>query len=114
VTARRRAGRGPTAAAPRPLERAQLVWQRALTLARRGASEDRDRFAVMLDLLRTAHHGPATMSHALALGEAHGRDTPGDPATGDAVRLLAGTIAWFGRPTDDGEVGRTAARRHSA
>jgi len=101
-------------AAPRPLERAQLVWQRALTLARRGQGEDADRFVVMLDLLRAAHHGPATMSHALALGEAQRREAPGDPVTRDAIRMLASTIAWFGRPTDDGEVGRTTARRHSA
>jgi hypothetical protein len=92
-----------TAPEPRPLERAQLVWLRAMTLSR--ADHDQDRFRVMLDLLRTARHGPATMRHALALGEAHERDAPRDAVTRDAVRLLTSTIDWFGNKAERHEVG---------
>lgn len=107
MTAVRHHGRRPASpAAARPLERAQLVWQRAVTLSR--PDQERDRFVVMLDLLRAAHHGPSTMLHALALGRAHEREAPTDVATRDAVRLLSRTITWFGTRTEKGEVGRTA------
>jgi len=91
---------------PQPLERAQLVWQRAITLSRPGP--DRDRFVVMLDLLRTAQHGPSTMLHALALGEAQERAAPGDIAVRDAVRLLFRTITWFGKRSEHHEVSHTS------
>jgi hypothetical protein len=96
-----------SAAPARPLERAQLVWRRALTLS--NPAESHDRFVVVLDLLRTAHHGPSTMLHALAIGRARQRATPGDVATRDAVRLLARTIGWLGRRTDEGEVGTASS-----
>lgn len=101
---RRRSGAGALRRdRPQPLERAQLVWLRAVTLSTPPAEQDR--FVVMLDLLRTAHHGPSTMLHALAIGQAKERDTPDDTTTRDAVTLLARTIAWFGQRTEAGEVG---------
>ncbi|MGH3451882.1 MAG: hypothetical protein ACRDQW_14425 [Haloechinothrix sp.] len=64
---------------------------------------------VVLELLRTADHGPSTMLHALALGRAQQRATPGDIPTRDGVRLLARTIAWLGKRTDNDEVGTTGS-----
>jgi hypothetical protein len=86
-----------------PLERAQVVWQRAVTLSAPG--RDNEPFGPVLELLRTAHHGPSTMLHALALGREQQRITPGDPRVRDAMRLLSRTIEWLGKRTDDGEVG---------
>jgi hypothetical protein len=113
-----RSARGrPSTAAPaldgsaRPLERAQLVWQRAVNLS--GPAENDDWFRVVLDLMRTARHGPATMLHALALGRAQQRAHPGDNATRNAVQLLTRAVAWMGKRTDDGEVG-TLARGQKA
>lgn len=91
------------AAVARPLERSQRVWRRAVSLA--GSHLGTDRSVVVLDLLRTADHGPSTMLHALALGRAQQRATPEDIPTRNAVRLLAGTIAWLGKPTEKDEVG---------
>jgi hypothetical protein len=98
---------GPPAVA-QPLERAQLVWRRAVTLGGRGQD---DRFKVVLDLLRTARHGPSTMLHALTLGRAQLRATPDDVATQDAVHLLTRSIAWLGKRTDAGEVGTATTTR---
>jgi hypothetical protein len=101
-----------------PLERAQVVWQRALSLSASGC--DKEPFGTVLELLRTAHHGPSTMLHALALGREQQRIAPGDPRVDDAMRLLSRTIEWLGKRTDDDEVGaagvggsdtRTDARR---
>jgi hypothetical protein len=84
------------------------VWRRAITLSGRG--HDDDRFKVVLDLLRTARHGPSTMLHALSLGRAQLRATPEDVATQDAVNLLTKSIAWLGKRTDAGEIGTVSAR----
>ncbi len=89
----------------RPLERAQLVWQRAVHLA--GSAGEGDDLLVILDLLRTAHHGPSTMLHALMLGRARHRDDPEDPVLADAVRLLERATTWLGSPLTAGEVGRS-------
>jgi hypothetical protein len=97
------AARSTTITATRPLERAQLVWRRAVTLS--DAAEDRDPFEVTLDLLRTAHHGPSTMLHALAYGRAQLIKRPDDKVVREAVHLLEGTIAWLGREVDESEVG---------
>lgn len=86
-----------------PLERAQLVWRRAVTLS--AAGRDGERFGLVLDLLRTADHGPSTMLHALALGREQQRVAPGDLRIRDAVRLLARTAEWLGTRAEDGEVG---------
>lgn len=78
------------------------MWLRAVSLSR--PDQERDRFVVVLDLLRTARHGPSTMLHALALGQAQQRETPGDIPTRDAVRLLSRTIAWLGKRPEDAEI----------
>jgi hypothetical protein len=80
-----------------------VVWRRALRLSGPGHGEDR--FGVVLDLLRTAHHGPSTMLHALTLGRAALRADPDDVTTQDAVRLLVRAVAWLGNRTEEGEVG---------
>jgi hypothetical protein len=76
--AARAACRAVSWAAPpgRPPERAQLVWQRALAGA--GPSAPDGRFVVAHDLLRAAHHSPATMVHALPLGTNHLHAHPDD------------------------------------
>jgi hypothetical protein len=95
----------------RPLERAQLVWRRAVTLSTPG--QEGERFGPVLDLLRTAHHGPSTMLHALALGREQQRIAPHDRRIGDAVRLLARTTEWLGSRAEDNEVGAaTSAAGH--
>jgi hypothetical protein len=86
-----------------PLERAQLVWRRALVLAR--SNQSPDSIVASLDLLRTAHHRPSTMLHALGLGRAQQLVTPDDIPTRDAVHLLTHTISWLGRSNEPNEVG---------
>lgn len=103
-------GLGTTeAAVVRPLERAQLVWRRAIVLAR--SEQPSHRFVASLDLLRTAQHGPSTMLHALGLGRTQQQAAPDDIPTRDAVRLLTHTISWLGRPTDADEVGAARSQR---
>jgi hypothetical protein len=102
-------GGRPDGSVVRPLERAQVVWRRAVTLSR--SERDDDRFGIVLDLLRTAHHGPSTMLHALALGREQQRATPGDVPTRDAIRLLTRTIDWLGKRTDEHEVGAVRSAR---
>src|SRR5580704_2178495 len=65
------------------LERAPFVWSRAVELA--GPSEREDLFRLALELLRSAHHDPATMRHALALGRSWTRLHPSDAAAASAV-----------------------------
>jgi hypothetical protein len=89
----------------RPLERAQVVWHRAVQLA--GSARDGDDFVSALDLLRTACHGPSTMLHALMLGRARHRAHPTDPILRDAVRLLTRATTWLGSRPSAGEVGRS-------
>jgi hypothetical protein len=87
-------------AAVRPLERAQLVWQRALELV--DPTEQHDRFALALDLLRTAHHDPATVSHALALGRTHLRSHADDARARSGAGILESAIEFLGvRPRRD-------------
>lgn len=95
--------RSTEALAVRPLELAQRVWQRAVTLAR--SDLDADRVTAPLDLIRTAHLGPSTLLHALRLGREQQRATPADVPTRRGVQLLARTIGWLGRPTENDEVG---------
>src|ERR1019366_777112 len=68
------------------LERAPFVWSRALELA--GPSEREDLFRLALELLRSAHHDPTTMRHALALGRSWTRLHPSDATAALAVGLL--------------------------
>jgi hypothetical protein len=90
-----------------PLERAQVVWRRAVTLS--AAGRDGERFGPVLDLLRTAHHGPSTMLHALALGREQQRVAPGDLRVREAVRLLTRTAEWLGTRSEDNEVGTVSS-----
>jgi hypothetical protein len=55
-----------------------------------------DRFALALDLLRAAHHGPATMAHALNLGRTHLRTDPEDVLARGGVTILETAIAFLG------------------
>jgi hypothetical protein len=87
-----------------PLERAQVVWLRAVELADSAGDDD---FLDALDLLRTALHGPSTLLHALMIGRARHRDRPADPIVRDAVRLLSRATAWLGSQPTVGEVGRS-------
>jgi hypothetical protein len=91
-----------------PLERAQLVWRRAVTLA--GPARDSERAAQVLDLLQAADQDLSAMCHALTLGRAHQRSNPGDVPARHGVELLARSIAWLGPRTVQGEVGSV---RHS-
>ena len=96
---RRRHAASPTAPAGRPPERAQLVWRRALEFA--GPPSQHDRFGLALELLRAAHHGPATMAHALRLGRTHLHAHPGDTRARDGVAILEDAIAFLGiKPRD--------------
>jgi hypothetical protein len=94
------------AATVQPLELAQVVWRRALALAR--SNRSRDRVLPSLDLLRAARHGPSTMIHALTLGRAQLAAAPRDIPTREAVRLLTYTIAWLGKPVEQDEIGSVA------
>jgi hypothetical protein len=85
------------------LERAPYVWSRALELA--GPADREDLFRLALQLLRSAHHDPATMRHALALGRSWTRLHPSDTTAAQAVGLLERTIAFLGVRPRDGEVG---------
>jgi hypothetical protein len=80
-----------------------LVWSRALELA--GPSEREDLFRLALELLRSAHHDPATMRHALALGQTWADAHPDDPTAAQAAGLLERTITFLGVRPRDGEVG---------
>lgn len=89
------------AVAGRPLERAQLVWRRALELADPVAPGDR--FVLAMDLLRAAHHDAATMTHALSIGRTRLHAHPGDASALGGVKVLKAAIVLLGvRPrTDD-------------
>jgi hypothetical protein len=87
------AGHRPASAGRAP-EQAQLVWRRAVDLADPPTPPDRS--ALALDLLRAAHHVPATMAHALNLGRTHLRAHPGDAFARGGVTLLETTISFLG------------------
>jgi hypothetical protein len=106
--ATRRDHRRHTASArqERPLERAQLVWERAHTQPI--PSNGHDRFAVALDLMRMAHHDPSTLSHALAIGRNARSRAVGDVSVDAAVQLLERAVAFVGvKPEVDGAGGRS-------
>ena len=100
---RRRASSRPTPA-PRPPERAQLVWGRALELAEPRAQHDR--FAIALSLLRAAHHDPATLAHALTLARTHLRAHADDAVARRGARILEATIAFLGVKPRTADVAR--------
>jgi hypothetical protein len=86
--------------APRPLERAQVVWRYALDLVDDAPSDGH--VVVALDLLRTAHHDVATLAHARVLGMTRVRAHPDDVAAAAAVARLNRAIVFLGvRPTSN-------------
>jgi hypothetical protein len=98
---RRREDLRPTPLGRHP-ERAQLVWRRALELADRPARHDR--FGLAFDLLRAAHHSPATMAHALHLGRNHLHAHPDDSFARGGVAVLQGAIACLGVKPPVGDI----------
>lgn len=78
----------------RPLQLAQLVWHRALDLT--APDVEHDALAVVLELLQTAHHDIATMSHALTLGRAQVHEHPSELAARRGTKLLERAIAFMG------------------
>jgi hypothetical protein len=79
-----------------------VVWQRALTVVGRPAQQDR--FALALDLLRAAHHSPATMVHALTLGTNHLHAHPDDALAREGVAILEAAIAFLGVKPRTGDI----------
>jgi hypothetical protein len=69
-----------------------------------------DRFAVALDLLRAAHHDPATMAHALTLGRSHVRADGDDDVARGGVRILEAAIAFLGVKPNRRDVARPGRR----
>jgi len=103
---RRRMASRP-ALAGRPQERAQLVWRRALDSA--DPSAQYDRFALALELVRAAHHDPATMAHALNLGRTHLHAHPEDALARGGATILEAAIAFLGIKPRAGDI--AVARR---
>lgn len=92
-----------------PLERAQLVWRRARAMG--GGRGRHDSFADALDLLRAAHHDPATMSHALTIGRTHLRAQPGDADAQAGAEILESAIGFLGINPRAGDIARHRAPR---
>jgi hypothetical protein len=78
----------------RPPKRARLIWSRALELADRPAP--RAQFVLALDLLRAAHHDPATVSRAVTIGRAHVRAHADDAVALGGVKILEAAAAFIG------------------
>ena len=64
---------------------------------------------VALDLLRAAHHSPATMVHALTLGRNHLHAHPDDALAREGVTVLEAAIAFLGAKPRASEI--AVARR---
>lgn len=79
-----------------------MVWRRALELS--APVPEHERFAPALDLLRAAHHDPATMAHALSLGRTHVRAHCDDAAARGGVTILEAAIAFLGVRPGAGDV----------
>jgi hypothetical protein len=92
----------------KPKERAQVVWARARELV--DPLERHDSFAVALDLLRTAHHDPTQMAHALRIGRTHVRGDANDTAAAGGVRILERAIKFLGVKPTAGEVADGSSR----
>ena len=75
-------------------EAAQIVWRRALELA--GPRAFHDRFANALELLRAAHHDPATMAHALTIGRTELRHDSANAVARSAAGILEEAIVFLG------------------
>jgi hypothetical protein len=73
---------------------AAQVWRRAQELVDPLAHHDL--VALALNLLRTAHHDPAAMADALALGRQHVRSHPDDTTASGGVEVLERGMAFLG------------------
>ncbi len=83
---------GPSAA--RPLPDAQAVWLRAAE-----ATDPLDRhdvLAVVLEVLRAAHHDVVTVSRALTIGRRCALDHPSDVAVQRGVEFLEQALTFMG------------------
>ena len=92
----------------RPLEQAQVVWQRTLELA--GPLEGRDPEELALDLFRAARHDATTMAHALALGRARLADTD-DADIAGGVGVLEGAVRFLGTRPERSDAAVAGPRR---
>lgn len=93
------------------MERAQLVWKRAVELAAEHGDADMD--ATSLDISRVAEQDTTIVAHGLAIGRTHLQDHPLDMGARRARRLLEAVVARLGvRPEDNGadEVGLPVRR----
>jgi hypothetical protein len=87
--------------AGRPVERAELVWQRALDIA--VGREPRDQSDRAVELLQTALNDPSTMAHALSLGRTHVRRNADDVVARAGVTILDAAIGFLGAKPHDSE-----------
>ena len=85
-------------------ELAQVVWHRALALARTGTGNDP--FEVALDLLRTAQHQPGVMAHALTLSRTQIDSHPDDERARTGAEILQAAIAFLGIKPRPGDIAR--------
>ena len=69
-----------------------------------------DRFDNALDLLRTARHDPATMVHALALGQSQVEHDRGENVTRAAAEILEAAIEFLGVKPRTGDLIATRGR----
>lgn len=92
------------AAAGRPPERAQVVWQAAVDLAGDGPG-------VALALLRAADFDPSTLRHALTLGRTLRSRHPHDARLRNGQALLERATDWLGVRDSAGEVGSALSGR---
>ena len=104
-THRRRRTPGAGHTAP-PLERAQVVWRRAIELG--GTLVGHDPPEAALDLLRVALHDVSTMAHALALGRTRLRGDTDNTEVAGGVDVLQRAVRFLGARPDrcDAAVGR--------
>jgi hypothetical protein len=84
--------------AGKPLERAQLIWRRAVQLA--DPAQQLDRSAVTLHMLSAAGYNITEMAHALTLGRTHLLTDVDDLYACRAVRILERSIAFLGAKPD--------------
>jgi hypothetical protein len=85
-----------------------VVWGHAVALAHPGSRHDRS--AQALDLLRAAHHDPAAMAHALALGRNHLRTHADDVIAIQASRILEAAMTFLGARPRPGDVAGAEGR----
>ncbi|HZT68063.1 MAG TPA: hypothetical protein VFA11_19930 [Acidimicrobiales bacterium] len=102
VRTHRRRRKLATAHSPRPPERAQVVWQRAVELA--ALPNGQSPPEVALDLLRAAQRDASTMAHAMALGRTRLLADGGDADVAGGVDVLERAIRFLGTRPRTGDV----------